>query len=103
MVGSALLRRLTGDTGDTGEQLITRSRAELDLTSQPEVGNHYGYGVWITESEAAQPAYHVTGWDPGVALFSAVHPARGIGITILANHNVPIDSIYRNLARICVP
>jgi GDP-L-fucose synthase len=38
MVGSALLRRLTGDAE---KRLITRSRAELDLTSQPEVESFF--------------------------------------------------------------
>jgi GDP-L-fucose synthase len=38
MVGSALLRRLTGDAE---KRLITRSRAELDLTSQPEVASFF--------------------------------------------------------------
>lgn len=74
LVGSALLRYLTA-VGSTYHNIITRSHAELDLSSQQAVRNFF---------EKEQPEY----------VFLAAAKVGGI----LANHTYPAEFVYQNLA-----
>jgi CubicO group peptidase (beta-lactamase class C family) len=61
---------------------------------------YYGYGVWMIKRDDAVAAYHVEGWDPGVAFISAFHPKGEILITIMGNTNKPIWPIHDDIVSV---
>lgn len=87
LVGSAICRRLESD-GYT--QLITRTRAELDLLNQSAVERFFA---------AERPEYvFLAAAKVGGILANANHPAEFLRENILAQTNA-IDSAYRNGAK----
>jgi GDP-L-fucose synthase len=84
LVGSAILRRLEGLGHET---LITRTRAELDLTRQDDV---------ISFFAETRPDYvFMAGAKVGGILANSTHPADFIRDNLLIQTNV-IDAAYRS-------
>ncbi|MFC1572534.1 serine hydrolase domain-containing protein [Candidatus Eisenbacteria bacterium] len=85
-----------------GDQLLepsTRERMMTPLLDAHVEGEHlfYGYGIWMLKPADIVTMYYVTGWDPGVAQFSAYHPQEDVLITILGNTNRPIMRIHAEI------
>lgn len=87
LVGSALVRRLSQETG---VELVLRSRAELDLTDQVAVGRFFA-------SERPDQVYLAAARVGGI-LANDTRPAEFIHENLVIQSNV-IDAAYRNGAR----
>jgi CubicO group peptidase (beta-lactamase class C family) len=58
---------------------------------------HYGYGVWVERAEEAVRKFGVEGFDPGVALKSAVYPGANVALTMMGNTSGALWSLYREI------
>lgn len=57
----------------------------------------YGYGVWLDRQDGRTKKYFVEGYDPGVALRSAVYPAEDIIFTVMGNTGDALWSLTKKL------
>lgn len=60
---------------------------------------HYGYGVWIDQSEGAETRFSVTGFDPGVAMRSISSPTSGVTLTMLGNTQDALWPLYKEVEK----
>jgi CubicO group peptidase (beta-lactamase class C family) len=58
---------------------------------------HYGYGVWIDQTEGAVRKHFVEGYDPGVALRSAVYADDDLILTVIGNTGDALWPLYKEL------
>lgn len=65
-------------------------------TSWESPYTHYGYGVWIDQIEKSIK-FFVEGFDPGVALRSAVYPDENVGLTMIGNTADGLWPLYREI------
>jgi hypothetical protein len=65
-------------------------------TSWESPYTHYGYGVWIDQIEKTIK-FFVEGFDPGVALRSAVYPDRNVVLTMIGNTADELWPLYREI------
>jgi CubicO group peptidase (beta-lactamase class C family) len=72
-------------------------------TGSPPPYDHYGRGVWIEAGTHGIRKYFVEGSDPGVAFRSAVYPAVGLILTILANTGHTLWPLYREIEALVAP
>ncbi len=72
-------------------------------TGSPPPYDHYGRGVWIEAGAHAIRKYFVEGSDPGVAFRSAVYPAQGLTLTILANTGRTLWQLFREIEALVAP
>jgi CubicO group peptidase (beta-lactamase class C family) len=77
---------------------ITRQLLSPQIATGYESPTHYGYGVWIDQPRDTLREFHVEGFDPGVALKSAVYPSEGLILTMIGNTNRALWSLYREIA-----
>lgn len=73
------------------------------VTGSPPPYDHYGRGVWIEADAQGIRKYFVEGSDPGVAFRSAVYPAQGLTLTILANTGRTLWPLYREIEALVAP
>jgi len=66
-------------------------------TSLKSPYTHYGYGVWIDNSNSEKKRYFVEGYDPGVALSSVVYPEENKILTIIGNTADALWPLYNQL------
>lgn len=59
---------------------------------------HYGYGVWIEKVDKVRK-FFVEGYDPGVALRSAVYPTEGKILTLIGNTSEALWPLYKKLEK----
>ena len=78
-------------------------RAWEAVTGSPPPYDHYGRGVWIEADAQGIRKYFVEGSDPGVAFRSAVYPAQGLTLTILANTGRTLWPLYREIEALVAP
>jgi CubicO group peptidase (beta-lactamase class C family) len=69
-------------------------------TSLKSPYTHYGYGVWIDQSEKAIRKFFVEGSDPGVALRSTVYADEGIILTAIGNTGDALWPLYKEMEKI---
>ena len=72
-------------------------------TGSPPPYDHYGRGVWIEAGVAGIRKYFVEGSDPGVAFRSAIYPAQGLTLTILANTGRTLWPLFREIEALVAP
>jgi len=61
---------------------------------------HYGYGVWIDQAEGVVRKYFVEGFDPGVALRSAVYADGDLILTVIGNTGNALWPLYDALEKV---
>jgi len=84
------------------KRLLNEKTTEMLLKDQIATSleapfTHYGYGVWIEKKDDEVKKYFVEGYDPGVALRSAVYPKEGKILTIIGNTSEALWPLYREL------
>jgi CubicO group peptidase (beta-lactamase class C family) len=89
----------------TGKRLLNAETTELLLetriaTSLKSPYTHYGYGVWIDRPEEVMRKFFVEGFDPGVALRSAVYVDEDIILTVIGNTAHALWPLYKELEKI---
>lgn len=89
-------RLLSADT--TARLLLLQVATE---SSPPH--DHYGCGVWIEAGAHGARKYFVEGSDPGVAFRSALYPAQGLILTILANTGRTLWPLFREIEALVAP
>lgn len=72
-------------------------------TGSPSPYDHYGRGMWIEAGADGIRKYFVEGSDPGVAFRSAVYPAHGLTLTILANTGHTLWPVFREIEALVAP
>jgi CubicO group peptidase (beta-lactamase class C family) len=83
-------------------QLLTSETTQRLLSAHIATGlespyTHYGYGVWIDRPEKAVRKHFVEGFDPGVALRSAVYPAQDVTLTMIGNTQSALWPLYAEI------
>jgi len=68
-------------------------------TSMKAPHTHYGQGVWIEKRGDAVRKFFVEGFDPGVAMRSAVYPDTGLVMTVIGNTDGAPWPLWRELER----
>jgi CubicO group peptidase (beta-lactamase class C family) len=61
---------------------------------------HYGYGVWIEQSNQEIHRYFAEGYDPGVALRSTVFPQENLTLTLIGNTSEALWPLYTSIEQI---
>ena len=61
--------------------------------------SHYGYGVWVDQEKNEIKKFFVEGYDPGVALRSAVYPEDDMVLTIIGNTGDALWPLYAQLEK----
>lgn len=90
----------------TGERLLTAETTRLLMetrvaTSLKSPYTHYGYGVWIDRPEEVVKKHFVEGFDPGVALRSALYTDEGNTLlTVIGNTGKALWPLYREIEKI---
>ena len=82
-----------------GNKLLSGEMTASLLSPQIAIGwessyTHYGYGVWIEQIEGGLRKFGVEGFDPGVALKSAVYPGENVILTMIGNTSGALWSLY---------
>jgi CubicO group peptidase (beta-lactamase class C family) len=85
-----------------GNKLLSAEMTASLLSPQIATGwessyTHYGYGVWIEQAAGATRKFGVEGFDPGVALKSAVYPGQDVSLTMIGNTSGALWSLYREI------
>ena len=89
-------------------KLLSAETTARLLASQTETGSpppydHYGRGIWIEAGVQGIRKHFVEGSDPGVAFRSAVYPAEGMTLTILANTGRTLWQLFREIEALVAP
>lgn len=87
-----------------GNKLLNPEMTGLLLDEQITTGDeppftHYGYGVWIEKANDTVRKRFVEGYDPGVALRSAVYPQKGCILTLIGNTSEALWPLYKALEK----
>ncbi|HUV30416.1 MAG TPA: serine hydrolase domain-containing protein [Acidobacteriota bacterium] len=83
--------RLLGDEM-TGQMMEAKIVSLSDPTS-----SHYGYGVWIDQSDGKKRKVLVVGYDPGVAMKSACYLDESVTLTVMGNTSEALWPMYRKI------
>ena len=59
----------------------------------------YGYGVWLERQKRKTKKYFVEGYDPGVALRSAVYPETKMSLTMIGNTSDSLWALFNQLEK----
>jgi CubicO group peptidase (beta-lactamase class C family) len=79
---------------------MTRMLVEPQVaTSLEPPYSHYGYGVWVDRAFEGTRKFFVEGFDPGVAMRSAVYPAEDLIITMMANTQAALWPLYAKIQK----
>lgn len=84
-------------------ETTARLLAPQTETGSPPPYDHYGRGIWIEAGAQGIRKHFVEGSDPGVAFRSAVYPAEGLTLTILANTGRTLWQLFREIEALVAP
>jgi len=69
-------------------------------TSMKSPHTHYGYGIWIDQPDGTVRKRFVEGYDPGVAMRSAVYAHEGIILTVIGNTADALWPLFRRIEKV---
>jgi len=89
----------------TGKRLLSDETTKLLLDTQIATSlkspcTHYGYGVWIDRPEEVTKKIFVEGFDPGVAMRSAVYVDKEMILTVMGNTAHALWPLYKEMEKI---
>ncbi len=80
-----------------GEQMTGLLLQPQVITGEDAPNTHYGLGVWIDMEGERLKSTFVEGYDPGVAMRSMVFPEQDLILTLQANTNKALWSLFLKL------